>query len=392
MNPTVSERTMSTLLLTAPLLPRGSGSNVKPLSPREYSGIVSALNQCGRSLEDLLGPHIDEMLGDVRIRIESERLSALLSRGMQLASAVDRWRERGIWVIGQGDSQYPLEVADRLGEAAPPVLYGCGEVALLRVAGLAIVGSRDASETAIEFVRSVAEKAVYSEVPVVSGGARGVDASAMRSALQAGGTVVGVLAQHLARAAIAGENREHLMAGRLLLISPYDPAARFNVGNAMARNKLIYAFANAALVASAEHGRGGTWAGAVEQLEGGSHVPIFVRPQKGEQALTELLRRGAEVWPDDTNVAQLACNTIQESTLARYPKRDTTRPEPLFDHAVRMLTCLEGERSRSELESFLDVTPGQMRAWLPRFVDAGVLKQSSKRPVRYRAASPALPL
>jgi len=58
-----------------------------------------------------------------------------------------------------------------------------------------------------------------------------------------------------------------LLDERLVLISPYDPAAGFNIGNAMQRNKLVYALADAALVVGAEPRKGGTWAGAVEQLK-----------------------------------------------------------------------------------------------------------------------------
>ena len=41
--------------------------------------------------------------------------------------------------------------------------------------GLAVVGSRDASEEDIEFARSVAAACALQNIPVISGGARGVD-------------------------------------------------------------------------------------------------------------------------------------------------------------------------------------------------------------------------
>jgi len=75
-------------------------------------------------------------------------------------------------------------------------------------------------------------------------------------------------------------NRDHrrlLMDGQLVLVSPYDPGAGFNVGNAMQRNKLIYALADAALVVNSDFEKGGTWAGAVEQLGKLKFVPLFVR-------------------------------------------------------------------------------------------------------------------
>jgi predicted Rossmann fold nucleotide-binding protein DprA/Smf involved in DNA uptake len=55
----------------------------------------------------------------------------------------------------------------------------------------------------------------------------------MHGALLEDGEVAGVMADSLERAALSRDNREPLMEGRLALISPYDPAAGFNVGHAM---------------------------------------------------------------------------------------------------------------------------------------------------------------
>ncbi|MEI9864693.1 MAG: DNA-processing protein DprA [Limisphaerales bacterium] len=93
----------------------------------------------------------------------------------------------------------------------------------------------------------------------MSGGAKGIDRAAMHGALLADGDVAGVMADSLERAALARDNREPLMEGRLVLISPYDPAAGFNVGHAMQRNKVIYALADAGLVVTSDFEKGGTW-------------------------------------------------------------------------------------------------------------------------------------
>ena len=52
----------------------------------------------------------------------------------------------------------------------------------------------------------------------------------MHGALEAGGTVVGVLADTLERAALYHEHRNLLLERQLVLISPYVPSAGFNVG------------------------------------------------------------------------------------------------------------------------------------------------------------------
>ncbi len=390
--PFASERTKSTLLLTAPLLPRGSASMARPLAQRDFNRLASSLSQRDLGVEELLGAEADDVLDDLRMPIDSERLRALLARGLQLANAVDHWRQRSIWVISRGDSEYPAEIAERLGTKAPPVLYCCGDPELLRVAGIAIVGSRDPSQEATEFVRSVALQAGRSSVPVISGGAKGIDASAMRTALDAGGTVVGVLSQHLGRAAVNGANRVHIADGRLLLLSPFDPSAGFNVGNAMGRNKLIYALARAALVGSATLERGGTWGGAVEQLRGDSPIPLYVPKWRCDEAIEALHGQGAEFWPERADVRQLVCQSAREATFEVHQRTNDPSLIPLLDHASRMLARLDRECSSKELAEYLGVTPGQMKVWLPDFLEAHVLELSSKRPVRYRVKSPSLPL
>ena len=228
-----------------------------------------------------------------------ERLRGLLGRGFQLAQAVERWHTRAIWVVSRADQEYPRRMRESLGEQAPPVLYGCGELSVLAGRGLAVVGSRRVDGDLLEYTRNVGELAARAGWMVVSGGAKGVDQAAMRGGLDAGGQVTGVLANGLEGAALQREHRSYLMDGQLVLVSPYDPSAGFHVGNAMARNKLIYAQAQAALVVNADYQKGGTWSGAVEALRSGRPEPVYVRwgtqPRKGLRGLQE---RGARPWPE----------------------------------------------------------------------------------------------
>jgi predicted Rossmann fold nucleotide-binding protein DprA/Smf involved in DNA uptake len=116
-----------------------------------------------------------------------------------------------------------------------------------------------------------------------------------------------VLPDGLEGAVMKRENRNLLLDGRLVLVSPYDPAAGFNVGHAMQRNKVVYALSDAALVVNAEVDKGGTWAGAVEQLERLHLVPVYVRstgdPSPGLAALRD---RGALAWPNPEDAEGLA--------------------------------------------------------------------------------------
>jgi DNA processing protein len=152
---------------------------------------------------------------------------------------------------------------------------------LLESGGLAVVGSRHVDDSLIDYTMAVGRLAARAGRTLVSGGAKGIDQAAMRGALEAGGKVSGVLADSLEKTTMNREHRNLLLDGQLVLISPYDPSAGFNVGNAMQRNKLIYALADASLVVSSDLNKGGTWTGAVEQLDKLKFVPVYVRSTGG---------------------------------------------------------------------------------------------------------------
>ena len=303
MNDAPSLTTRAILLLTAPLIfGRERQSSPKPLAAGEYNRLARRLRELGRQPADLLGDGARTLLEECRLDLDAERLDRLLDRGFLLAQAMEHWRTRALWVTSRADAEYPQRLKRRLREQSPPVLYGCGNREDLDTGGLAVVGSRNVDDALITYTEGVGRLAAGARRAVVSGGARGIDQAAMRGALDAGGTVACVLADGLERAALRREHRGALMDGRLVLICPYDPAARFLVGHAMQRNKLIYALADAALVVSAEFEKGGTWAGAVEQLDRHRFISVYVRATGDMgRGLDALLERGARRWlnPDD---------------------------------------------------------------------------------------------
>ena len=309
MSPLLSPNTQAILLLTAPLMVGRSETSSEILRPSEYKRVAGRLIQIDRLPSDLIGPDAEELFPDLEETIEIDRLQRLLARGFQLSQAIERWQARSIWVAGVTDDSYPKRIRQRLNAHAPPVIYGCGDAGLLDSGGLAVVGSREVDEQLVEFTLAVGRLAAEANQTLVSGGARGIDQASMRGALEAGGKAVGVMADSLERAAMNREHRELLMEDRLVLISPYDPSAGFNVGHAMQRNKLIYALADAALVVNSDYEKGGTWAGAIEQLEKLHFVPVYVRNEgnagASTKALDALQKKGALAWPNQMNADEL---------------------------------------------------------------------------------------
>jgi len=254
MNQQLSPSTQAILLLTAPLLVGSQNVPAEILSPSEYKRLRRRLIDQKLSPEHLLGPDASTAFEKCNAAVDASRLARLMNRGPLLSLAIERWHARAIWMISLADAAYPQNIKKRLKEDAPPILYGRGDPALLNAGGLAVVGSRNVSARVLEYAARIGRDAAAVECAVVSGGARGVDTAAMHGALAANGRTIGVLPDSLDRAAIAWDHRKALIGGKLVLVSPYDPAAGFNAGHAMSRNNLIYALADAALVVNADHG------------------------------------------------------------------------------------------------------------------------------------------
>jgi predicted Rossmann fold nucleotide-binding protein DprA/Smf involved in DNA uptake len=329
MNMELSPNTQAALLLTAPLMAGQSESPANALTPGEYKRLVRFLRDSQREPGDLLGLDVNEVLEIVPHLIDRDRIRCLLDRGFLLTQAIERWRARSIWVVSSADETYPSRLKSRLGDDAPSVLYGCGHASLLETGGLAVVGSRDVDEALVTYTEDIGRLTASAHRTLISGGARGIDQAAMRGALEAGGCVTGILADSLERIALKREHRDVLMDGQLVIVSPYDPAAGFNVGHAMQRNKLIYALSDAALVVSSDHEKGGTWSGAVEQLDKLRYVPVYVRtngdPSKGMQALE---RKGARPWPNPQTP-----DSFEEVLVAEVsPKPEQAKQGELFPY------------------------------------------------------------
>ena len=276
----------------------------KPLSPREWQQIEEKLRALGFEVGDLTGSsseRIESMLQTTRA--EAERLSWLLNRGDALEQDLERLEELGIWVITRFDEAYPPRFTERLKGAAPVLLYGAGDPQLLNRRGLAIVGSRNIDERGFALTEFMGNACAESKLAVYSGGARGVDKTAMGAALTAGGYAVGLLADSLEKGVRAADARSHIQEEHLTLATPFSPHASFNVGMAMARNKLIYALSDFGLVIASDAEKGGTWAGAEEVLKAG-WVPVFVVDGPSvPDGNRLLLKRGAIPFPASLDVS-----------------------------------------------------------------------------------------
>jgi DNA processing protein len=410
----ISSNTQAILLLTAPLLAGQKDYSSELLSLGEYNQIARILLDNQREPADLLGPEASDILDKLHKTLDKVRLTRLLARGFLLSQAVEHWQARSIWVISRADTEYPKKLKSRLKDSSPRLLYGCGDISILETGGLAIVGSRNIDETLVQYTWNVGRLSSEAHLTVISGGARGIDQAAMRGALETNGRVAGVLTNNLERLVLAREHREYFIDNKLVLVSPYDPAAGFDVGHAMQRNKLIYALADAALIVSSDYQSGGTWAGAIEQIEKLHFVPIFVRStgdiSKGLKALQKM---GALPWSNTSNPEELAQvlktqplspNTLQEQVALDFDSHNEIQKQPdknisnissqipyqnqeekntssadcLFAKVKELILDMKMPTTLDKVASELQVSKMQANTWLQRLVEENILQKKQK--------------
>lgn len=326
----VNAQAPAIMLLTVSL---GKSSNlgVNPLSAKEWGRFAGWLKEQGLEPSVLLKGDIRSLLSEwMDPSVTLPRIESLLNRGSALGLALERWQRAGLWVITRADADYPARLKQRLRSDSPPVLFGCGDRALLKNGGLAVVGSREANEDDLVFTEYLGVKAAEQGYAIVSGGARGVDQRAMFAALQGEGRAVGVLADSLLRSATSAKYRNPLLSGNLVLVSPNNPELGFDVAKAMSRNRYIYCLADAAIVISSKRGKGGTWNGALEGVKEG-WVPVWVKPSSyASSGNSDLVAHGAHWLPETLD----SIASLPASPAAASPNGTPPIAASLFDGDV----------------------------------------------------------
>lgn len=301
----LSATAQATLLLTS-YFSKTSSEDAKPLTNAEWGRFALWLKEKSTTPAELLVTDPKALLhGWYDARISVDRIVQLLNRGHSLAIAMEKWQRAGLWVVTRSDPEYPWRLKQRLKTDSPPVLFGCGNRALLNAGGLAVIGSRNANDADLMFTNEVGAKAALERIAIISGGARGVDETAMLGAIKQGGVVIGVMADSLLKAATSSKWRKGLMDGHAVLVSPFYPEAGFSAGNAMARNKYIYCLADTSLVIHSGK-KGGTLNGAEENLKK-VWVPLWVKHTMDKDAANaDLVAKGGRWLNADAQTLTIA--------------------------------------------------------------------------------------
>ena len=214
-----------------------------------------------------------------------------------------------------------------------PHLYVMGNRQLLsHHRALGFCGSRHASAQALNAVRDCAEQAAKNDVIVVSGNASGIDTEAHFSCLNANGKTILVLPEGITHFRVKKQFRPVWDWQRVLVVSQFDPKARWHVARAMQRNQLIIALSQVMLVIEAKKESGGTWDAAEKALK--ANIPLYAVNYRNDQQA-----RGSFVLLKQKNVKPLRKNKESNKAnmkrlfadIQRAAKHRSTEPyHPLF--------------------------------------------------------------
>lgn len=268
-----------------------------------------------------------------------------------LASALD-WLQASQQhhLIGLGTDRYPLLLAQ---SPEPPLaLFVHGDPDLLWQPMVAVVGSRNASPSGRAIASTLARQLCQHRLCVASGLAAGIDASAHRAALQAGGNTVAVIGTGLDRhypASHAQLQAELAQAGAV--VSEYPPGTPPRAGNFPARNRILAGLSMAVVVVEAAQ-RSGAMITARLATEAGREV--FAVPGSPLNPLSRgcnrLLRDGAGLLEsvDDLLPALPALARLLGNELRQQPgKPDTAattaapHPRPATAQQQQVWRCLD---------------------------------------------------
>jgi len=299
-------------------------------------------------------------------QLDEKQVSDLRQAKSELANnafLAESYFSQGFEIIPIISPEYSKTLKANLKAAhAPAVLYVKGNKKILEEKSIAIVGSRDASETALKFTDNIAKLASKEFKVVVSGFAKGVDKQALDSAINYKGQSVIVLPQGIMTFSSGFKNYyKQIIDGDVLVLSTFFPKASWKAELAMARNPIIYGLADEIYVAESAE-KGGTWSGVVDGLRKGRKIFVRKSQPNEKNANNLLIQKGA--IPVDFNGVELPktydTKNTEQVSIVQEPKdnnsletkiRSTLNGQPLS--ARELLTKLKLDWTTQKLNSYL---------------------------------------
>lgn len=256
--------------------------------------------------------------------------------GRSGAQTLEALEKIGARALIPPDPEYPAllrEIPD-----PPMVLFAWGKGELLAPPPCAaIVGTRHPTDYGVTVTRMAAEACATAGVGVVSGMARGCDAIAHTTTLDAGGATIGVLGNGFGVIYPAANRALYeRMVSEGLLLSEFPPGERPHAGSFPRRNRLISGLARATLVVEAGETSGGLIT-AGTALDQGREVLATPGPITSARSIgtNRLLRDGATPFLGVADLLGLYPEVVGRGSgvvCAPVPDPRLTTHDPLLRH------------------------------------------------------------
>ena len=191
---------------------------------------------------------------------------------------------------------YPEALRQKLGDDSPGVLWAKGDLSLLSLPKVALVGSRELLPENREFAKEVGRQAALQGCVLVSGNARGADKAAQDACLAAGGQVISVVADKL---------ESHSIRPNVLYLSEDGFDCDFSAQRAISRNRVIHALGGKTFVAQCGYQTGGTWDGSVKNLRFGWSAVYCFEDGSPAQSLLQEMGANAVTMEELSNISDL---------------------------------------------------------------------------------------
>lgn len=270
------------------------------------------------------------------------------NRDTRLPQMLDYFcRHNGVQMLAYNDAAYPQSLQNLSDK--PLVLYVKGELPQANYA-LAIVGSRRCTEYGVRAADYFAKAMTREGIPIISGGAKGIDTAAHEACLQAGGVTVAVLGCGL-DIVYPPENAKLFarIAEQGALVSEYPPGVPPIAANFPARNRIIVGLSQAVLVAEAGKRSGAVITANIAADEGREVYCVPGNIFDGSSiGCHELIRTGAKLVDmpqdilDDKRSWQQAMNRriTQPSIFDCAPQEPKPVPAPVTTELGAKLLAL----------------------------------------------------
>jgi len=356
------------------------------LDPRSPSPTIRDALSRWLAVQRRLALHPAEAVARLRVDPDPDRLLES-SRGPGCGATAPAEALRALVACGARLVPYPSPAYPgalrRLGDAAP-VLAVRGDPAVLSEPCVALVGARAATAYGREMARRLAGDLARAGVVVVSGLARGIDATAHGAALDAGGRTVAFQACGPDRVYPAEHRR---LADRIArdgaVVSELPPGTPPRKAHFPLRNRLISGLSRAVVVVEAR-ARSGSLVTARHALDQGLEVlavpgPVTAPTSEGTNAL---LRDGAAPALSAADVlAAAGLGVLAEVSVPGGAEPTPDLPDPASGAAARIVAALlEAACTRDELGRRLSLAPPALAAaLLPLELDGRVVEDRDGR-------------